>query len=258
MEKLEYIESKLANLTEEFKTTKIKGIDGNYYTFESYLRDYISTIMRDDFTFGDDDIFNNIDSLIILQETMTGIQSQPTIELPRLKQDIKDDKVNESSASEQVLEDQNNQTFDIQYLMSELDASEDLGTGYSNHQFQIELEFTSLVEELLFLLDNINSLDSDFVFIYRLERYKNDLATRFNYEEEKQDNKKGEVTLDDFCFAFDTIKSRIEKLKNSAETKSKLSEKGQTNFEAVCAIVDKIKEELDQQTATKELLEAIL
>ena len=41
MEKLEYIESKLSELTPEFKSSIIVGEDNREYTFENYLRGYV-------------------------------------------------------------------------------------------------------------------------------------------------------------------------------------------------------------------------
>lgn len=87
MEKLEYIESKLSELTPEFKRSIIVGEDGKEYTFEDYLHGYVLDTMRDDFTFGTDELFNNIESLIMLQSSNTGLEPMEQIELPKINKD---------------------------------------------------------------------------------------------------------------------------------------------------------------------------
>ncbi len=83
MEKLEYIESKLEKLTSEFKNSIIIGEDNKETTFENYLRGYVLDTMNDDFTFGTDDIVNNVETLIMLHSQNTGIYPQE-VELPKI------------------------------------------------------------------------------------------------------------------------------------------------------------------------------
>lgn len=84
MEKLEYIESKLSELTSEFKKSIILGEDGKEYTFEDYLHGYVLNTMRDDFTFGCDEIVDNLDTLIMLHSHNTGLDPIEKIELPKI------------------------------------------------------------------------------------------------------------------------------------------------------------------------------
>lgn len=87
MEKSEYIESKLNELTPEFRSSTIIGEDNKEYTFEDYIRSYVLNNMRDDFTFGDDDFVDNIDTLVLLHSHNTGIDPIEKIELPKINKD---------------------------------------------------------------------------------------------------------------------------------------------------------------------------
>jgi hypothetical protein len=84
MEYREYIESKLSNLTDEFKKSKIVGEDGKEYTFEDYLNTYVLDNMRSDYTFGHDDFVDNVDTLIMLQQSETGLNAREIIEMPKI------------------------------------------------------------------------------------------------------------------------------------------------------------------------------
>lgn len=87
MERLEYIESKLSELTPEFKSSIILGDDNVEQTFEEYVRGYVLNTMRDDFTFGDNEIINNLDSLIMLQSSNSGLEPVEQIELPKINKE---------------------------------------------------------------------------------------------------------------------------------------------------------------------------
>lgn len=87
MEKLRYIESKLSELTPEFKSSIIVGEDNQEHTFEEYIRGYVLNTMRTDFTFGSDDFVNDIDTLIMLQSHATGLEPTEKIELPKINKE---------------------------------------------------------------------------------------------------------------------------------------------------------------------------